>query len=213
MSAFPSFCCECCRPVPRSDAHSVPLCASVRLGSRLPRPGTVTPPAASAHPTGDFAEDRAYCVRFLSKLGVLGCLPLSLSFVVWLAQSVLDPTTASAQVLRLGFVLVCVWASLRWGDSLWVPPARFQYQMSVHALVGTSARGSVGTWFPGVWFSCCNFANGALIRRCHVCPRSTASDKSHAPNAPQIQLTHLPSSDQGRRRTMIDVSIEFWAQR
>ena len=39
------------------------------------------------------------------------------------AKSVLDPTNSSAQVLRLGFVLVCVWASLRWGDSLWVPPA------------------------------------------------------------------------------------------
>ena len=46
-------------------------------------------------------------------------LPLSLSFVVWLEQSVLGVTTSSAQVLRLGFVLVCVWASLRWGDSLW----------------------------------------------------------------------------------------------
>ena len=71
-------------------------------------------------------------------------LPLSLSFVVWLEQSVLGVTTSSAQVLRLGFVLVCVWASLRWGDftlgSLWVPPARVQYQMSVHALVGTSVR-------------------------------------------------------------------------
>ena len=67
-------------------------------------------------------------------------LPLSLSFVVWLEQSVLDPSTSPAQVLRLDFVLVCVWASLRWGDSLWVPPARVQYQISVHALVGTSVR-------------------------------------------------------------------------
>ena len=67
-------------------------------------------------------------------------LPLSLSFVVWLEQSVLDPGTAPAQVLRLGFVLVCVWASLRWGDSIWVPPARLQYQLSVQALVGVSVR-------------------------------------------------------------------------
>ena len=67
-------------------------------------------------------------------------LPLSLSFFVWLEQSVLDPGTAPAQVLRLGFVLVCVWASLRWGDSIWVPPARLQYQLSVQALVGVSVR-------------------------------------------------------------------------
>ena len=67
-------------------------------------------------------------------------LPLSLSFVVWLEQSVLDPGTSPAQVLRLGFVLVCVWASLRWGDSIWVPPARLQYQLSVQALVGVSVR-------------------------------------------------------------------------
>ena len=67
-------------------------------------------------------------------------LPLSLSFVVWLEQSVLDPGTSPAQVLRLGFVLVCVWASLRWGDSIWVPPARLQYQLSVQALVGISVR-------------------------------------------------------------------------
>ena len=67
-------------------------------------------------------------------------LPLSLSFVVWLEQSVLDPGTSPAQVLRLGFVLVCVWASLRWGHSIWVPPARLQYQLSVQALVGVSVR-------------------------------------------------------------------------
>ncbi|CAE7402317.1 unnamed protein product [Symbiodinium sp. CCMP2456] len=67
-------------------------------------------------------------------------LPLSLSFVVWLEQSVLDPHTSPAQVLRLGFVLVCVWASLRWGDSIWVPPARLQYQLSAQALVGVSVR-------------------------------------------------------------------------
>ena len=93
-------------------------------------------------------------------------LPLSLSFVVWLEQSVLDPSTSPAQVLRLGFVLVCVWASLRWGDSLWVPPALVQYQISVHALVGTSVRtkttkrgmpwGLLAQGFLGCGSSCCS---------------------------------------------------------
>ena len=43
-------------------------------------------------------------------------LPLSLSFVVWLESLILDPSCQAAEVLRLGYLLVCVWASLRWGD-------------------------------------------------------------------------------------------------
>ena len=65
-------------------------------------------------------------------------LPLSLSFVNWLGRSVLDPSTSAAHVLHLGYLLACVWASLRLGSSVWVAPTRMLWQQSVHALVGIS---------------------------------------------------------------------------
>ena len=55
-------------------------------------------------------------------------LPLSLSFVMRLEKSVLDPLSSPAEVLRLGYLLLCIWGSLRWGDALWCPPSRLHYQ-------------------------------------------------------------------------------------
>ena len=67
-------------------------------------------------------------------------LPLSLSFVVWLESLILDPSCQAAEVLRLGYLLVCVWASLRWGDVIWAPPSRLHFQPQASALVGTCLR-------------------------------------------------------------------------
>ena len=67
-------------------------------------------------------------------------LPLSLSFVLHLEKSVLDPLSSPAEVLRLGYLLLCIWGSLRWGDALWCPPSRLHYQPQSHALVGICLR-------------------------------------------------------------------------
>ena len=67
-------------------------------------------------------------------------LPLSLSFVLHLEKSVLDPISSPAEVLRLGYLLLCIWGSLRWGDALWCPPSRLHYQPQSHALVGICLR-------------------------------------------------------------------------
>ncbi|OLP79432.1 hypothetical protein AK812_SmicGene40269 [Symbiodinium microadriaticum] len=67
-------------------------------------------------------------------------LPLSLSFVLHLEKSVLDPLSSPAEILRLGYLLLCIWGSLRWGDALWCPPARLHYQPQSHALVGICLR-------------------------------------------------------------------------
>ena len=67
-------------------------------------------------------------------------LPLSLSFVLHLEKSVLDPLSSPAEVLRLGYLLVCIWGSLRWGDALWCAPTRLHYQPQSHALVGICLR-------------------------------------------------------------------------
>ncbi|CAE7402461.1 CPK20 [Symbiodinium sp. CCMP2592] len=67
-------------------------------------------------------------------------LPLSLSFVVWLESLVLDPSASAAEILRVGYLLLCIWGSLRWGDALWVPPRRLHYQPQASALVGTCLR-------------------------------------------------------------------------
>ena len=67
-------------------------------------------------------------------------LPLSLSFVLQLEKSVLDPLSSPAEVLRLGYLLLCIWGSLRWGDALWCPPSRLHYQPQSHALVGICLR-------------------------------------------------------------------------
>ena len=39
-----------------------------------------------------------------------------------------------------GFLLTAVWASLRWGDLLWTPPARLHLQLSHGAILGTAVR-------------------------------------------------------------------------
>ena len=58
-------------------------------------------------------------------------LPLPLSFVVWLERRVQDPATPPSEA---------VWASLRWGDMLWVPPDRVQLQLSHGAILGSAVR-------------------------------------------------------------------------
>ena len=67
-------------------------------------------------------------------------LPLSLSFVLYLEKCILDPHTTHAEVLRIGYLLLCLWGSLRWGDALWCPPSRLHYQPQSHALVGICLR-------------------------------------------------------------------------
>ena len=67
-------------------------------------------------------------------------LPLPLSFVIWMEKRVADPATPPSEALFLGFLLVAVWASLRWGDILWVPPARLHLQLSHSAVLGTALR-------------------------------------------------------------------------
>ena len=64
-------------------------------------------------------------------------LPLSLSFVLRLEKSVLDPLSSP---MRLGYLLLCIWGSLRWGDALWCPPTRLHSQPQSHALVGICLR-------------------------------------------------------------------------
>ena len=67
-------------------------------------------------------------------------LPLSLSFVLHLEKCILDPHTSHAEILRIGYLLLCLWGSLRWGDALWCPPSRLHYQPQSHALVGICLR-------------------------------------------------------------------------
>ena len=51
-------------------------------------------------------------------------------------RGILDPQTCHVEILRIGYLLLCVWGSLRWGDALWCPPSRLHYQPQSHALVG-----------------------------------------------------------------------------
>ncbi|CAE7460662.1 ppsC, partial [Symbiodinium sp. KB8] len=67
-------------------------------------------------------------------------LPLSLSFVLYLEKCILDPHASHAEILRIGYLLLCVWGSLRCGDALWCPPSRLHYQPQSHALVGICLR-------------------------------------------------------------------------
>ena len=67
-------------------------------------------------------------------------LPLPLSFVVWLERLVLNPATTPADVLFYGAVLTCTWASLRWADALWLPPARLLTLVDKGAIVGVCLR-------------------------------------------------------------------------
>ena len=67
-------------------------------------------------------------------------LPLPLSFVVWLERLVLNPATTPADVLFYGAVLTCTWASLRWADALWLPPARLTTLVEKGAIAGLCLR-------------------------------------------------------------------------
>ncbi|CAE6966923.1 unnamed protein product [Symbiodinium natans] len=67
-------------------------------------------------------------------------LPFSLSFTAWLEARVLCPDTLPAETYMLGVLLCAIWASLRWGDLLWVPPARLHFQAPSAALVGICIR-------------------------------------------------------------------------
>ena len=67
-------------------------------------------------------------------------LPLSLSFVLYLEKGILDPLTSHSDILRFGYLLLCIWGSLRWGDAIWCPPSRLHYQPQSHALVGICLR-------------------------------------------------------------------------
>ena len=67
-------------------------------------------------------------------------LPLPLSFVVWLERLVLNPATTPADVLFYGAVLTCTWASLRWADALWLPPARHLTLVEKGAIAGVCLR-------------------------------------------------------------------------
>ena len=65
-------------------------------------------------------------------------LPLPLSFVIWLERRVADPSAPPSEALFLGFLLIAVWASLRWGDRLWIPPDRLHLQLTHLAVLGTA---------------------------------------------------------------------------
>ena len=67
-------------------------------------------------------------------------LPLPLSFLVWLERLVLNPATTPADVLFYGAVLTCTWASLRWADALWLPPARLTSLVEKGAIAGVCLR-------------------------------------------------------------------------
>ena len=51
-----------------------------------------------------------------------------------------DPSAPPSEALFLGFLLVAVWASLRWGDLLWIPPDRLHLQLTHLAILSTALR-------------------------------------------------------------------------
>ena len=51
-----------------------------------------------------------------------------------------DPSAPPSEALFLGFLLIAVWASLRWGDLLWIPPDRLRLQLAHLAVLGTALR-------------------------------------------------------------------------
>ena len=84
-------------------------------------------------------------------------LPFSLSFVVWLEERVLDVSTPRCEIFMLGVLLCAIWGSLRWGDLLWVPPARLHLQPESCALIGICLRTKTtksgmpwGIYMPGL---------------------------------------------------------------
>ena len=80
--------------------------------------------------------------------------PFPLSFVIWLERQVLDASQTAAQRIRCGFLLVCVFASLRWSDAQWSPPSFLHCERQ--ASLGTAVRTKTtsrsmpwGAWAPG----------------------------------------------------------------
>ena len=80
--------------------------------------------------------------------------PFPLSFVIWLERQVLDASQTAAQRIRCGFLLVCVFASLRWSDAQWSPPSFLHCERQ--AMLGTAVRTKTtsrsmpwGAWAPG----------------------------------------------------------------
>ncbi|CAE7272780.1 unnamed protein product [Symbiodinium sp. CCMP2592] len=80
--------------------------------------------------------------------------PFPLSFVIWLERQVLDATQLAAHRIRCGFLLVCVFASLRWSDAQWSPPSFLH--LDRQALLGCATRTKTtsrsmpwGAWAPG----------------------------------------------------------------
>ena len=51
-----------------------------------------------------------------------------------------DPSAPPSEALFLGFLLIAVWASLRWGDLFWIPPDRLHLQLAHLAVLGTALR-------------------------------------------------------------------------
>ena len=64
--------------------------------------------------------------------------PLPLSFIVWLEQQVLRPSSSARRRLEAGSLLLCIVASLRWSDGLWASPQ--QIHLSSDTVLGTCAR-------------------------------------------------------------------------
>ncbi|CAE7252728.1 unnamed protein product [Symbiodinium sp. CCMP2592] len=80
--------------------------------------------------------------------------PFPLSFVIWLERQVLDAAQFAAHRIRCGFLLVCVFASLRWSDAPWSPPSFLH--LDRQALLGCATRTKTtsrsmpwGAWAPG----------------------------------------------------------------
>ena len=125
-------------------------------------------------------------------------LPLSLSFVLYLEKCVLDPNTSHAEILRIGYLLLCLWGSLRWGDALWCPPSRLHYQPQSHALVGICLRTETtkrGMPFGILAAGLCGTSSQCWSLRFLCVLRQSVAD-TLALN-PQRHLDFLPSSLSG----------------
>ena len=125
-------------------------------------------------------------------------LPLSLSFVLYLEKCILDPLTSHADILRFGYLLLCIWCSLRWGDAIWCPPSRLHYQPQSHALVGICLRTKTtkrGMPFGILASGLCGTASQCWSLRFLSVLRQSVAD-TLALN-PQRHIDFLPSSLSG----------------
>lgn len=64
--------------------------------------------------------------------------PFCMSFVLWLETQILQGRLPARACLEYGFLLVCVWGSLRWSDAQWVSPSSLSLQQGV--TVGVASR-------------------------------------------------------------------------